>query len=45
MKDLTEKELVEIEGGSIIGSIIKAAANAAIEAVGDMVDNWRGPNI
>lgn len=45
MKDLTEKELVEIQGGGIIGSLIKAAASAAIAMAEDIVDSWRGPNV
>ncbi|TDQ73417.1 hypothetical protein [Sphingobacterium yanglingense] len=44
MENLTEKELLEIQGGGIIGKLIKATANAILAMAENAIDNWRGPN-
>ncbi|MFD2554141.1 hypothetical protein ACFSQW_07060 [Sphingobacterium tabacisoli] len=44
MKDLSEKEMLEIQGGGVIGRLIKTAANATIAMAEDLIDRWRGPN-
>lgn len=45
MRELTEKELLEIQGGGIIGDLIKVVANAAISMAEDAIDRLKGPNV
>lgn len=44
MENLSEKELLEIQGGGLIKDLIKAVGNAAVEMVSDAIRNLAGPN-
>lgn len=43
MRELTEMELIEIQGGGIIGDLIKAVAETVVDMAGEAIDQWRGP--
>ena len=43
MRDLSEKEIQEIEGGGIIGDVIKAVVTAVGGIVTDAIDGLKGP--
>jgi|GEM_PF-1299157 len=44
MRELTEMELLEIQGGGFIGDVVKAVANAVVNMAGEAIDRLRGPN-
>lgn len=45
MENLTEKELLEIQGGGLIKDLVKAVINAGVEIVGDAIRDLAGPNV